>query len=253
MLQEFLPATLFALLLVFVRTGAALSLFPGIGDSYVMTRVRLIFALATTVAVTPVLEPQLPGEPTSVSVLFLLILGELFVGFFLGTLAKVMMAALSVAGTIMSHMSHLANAHVQSPLADQQSSIIGSFLSITATVLMFSTGLHEVLFAAVRDSYILFPPGDLPPIGNFSQMMAQTVSKSFVLGAQLGAPFFAVGLLVYLLMGLLGRLMPQVQIFLVALPLQVSGGLGILLLAIPAVMSWFLGSFDETISPFTRP
>ena len=252
MLQEFLPATLFALVLVFVRTGAAMMQLPGIGDSYVMGRVRLIFALATTVAIAPVVQPALPGEPESVGVLFVLLAGELFIGFFLGAVAKVMMAALSVAGTIMSHMAHLANAHVQSPLADQQASIIGSFLSVTATVLMFATGLHEVLFTAILDSYKLFPPGELPPVGDFSQQMARTVSKSFILGAQLGAPFLAVGLLVYLLMGLLGRLMPQVQIFLVALPLQILGGLGILLLAFPAIMSWFLGNFEQAFRPFTQ-
>lgn len=252
MLQEFLPATLFALVLVFVRTGAAMMQLPGIGDTYVMARVRLIFALATTVAITPAVEPELPGEPSSVAVLFLLLAGELFIGFFLGSVAKVMMAALAVAGTIMSHMAHLANAHVQSPLADQQASIIGSFLSVTATVLMFATGLHEMLFTAILDSYKLFPPGAMPPVGDFSQQMARTVSQAFILGAQLGAPFLAVGLLVYLLMGLLGRLMPQVQIFLVALPLQILGGLGILLLAFPAIMSWFLTNFEQAFRPFTQ-
>jgi flagellar biosynthetic protein FliR len=253
MLQEFLPASLFALVLVFVRTGAVMMQLPGIADTYVMTRVRLIFALATTFAITPVLLPQLPGEPRSASVLFLLIVGEFFVGFFLGAIAKIMMSALAVGGTIMSHMSHLANAHVQSPLADQQASIVGSFLSVTATVLMFATGLHELLFAAIVESYTIFPPGDLPPVGDFSKMISETVSNAFVLGAQIGAPFLAVGLLVYLLMGLLGRLMPQVQIFLVAMPLQIMGGLGILLLALPAIMAWFLGRFEETIAPFAGP
>jgi flagellar biosynthetic protein FliR len=252
MFQEFLPATLFALVLVFVRTGAAMMLLPGISDSYVMTRVRLIFALATTIAITPSVEPMLPGEPTSVALLFALLAQELFVGLFLGGIAAIMMAALATAGTIMSHMAHLANAHVHSPLADQQASIIGAFLSVTATVLMFVTGLHEVLFMAIRDSYELFPPGELPPIGDFSRTITETFAKSFLLGAQLGAPFFAVGLLVYLLMGLLGRLMPQVQIFLVVLPLQVMGGLAILLVAFPAIMAWFLGSFEETIAPFVR-
>jgi flagellar biosynthetic protein FliR len=252
MLQEFLPATLFALVLVFVRTGAVMMQLPGISDTYVMTRVRLIFALATTVAIAPVVQPELPGEPTKVSVLFLLLAGELFIGFFLGSVAKVMFAALAVAGTVASHMAHLANAHVQSPLADQQASIMGSFLSITATVLMFATGMHEMLFMAILDSYKLFPPGELPPIGDFSKQMARVVSQSFILGGQLAAPFLAVGLLVYLLMGILGRLMPQVQIFLVALPLQIIGGLGILFLAFPAIMAWFLSNFEQAFRPFTQ-
>ena len=251
MFQELLPAAVFELALVFIRIGAIMMLIPGIGDPFVMTRVRLLFAIAFTFAVTPVLGPALPPQPETVGVLFVLAVGEFFIGLFIGMIAKIMMAALAIAGTVISHMSSLANANVNSPISDQQSSIMGSFLTVTGTVLIFALGLHELLLVAMVDSYAVFPPGQLPPIGDFAQQIAQTVQDSFLLGVQIGAPFLTVGLITYTLMGLLGRLMPQVQIFLVALPLQILAGLTILLLAFPPLMAWFIGGFRDSMIPFT--
>lgn len=251
MFQELLPASVFAVILVFVRTGAAIMQLPGFGDAYVSSRARLLFALMLALAVTPVLSDRLPGRPDSVSLLFILVVGELFIGLFLGALARIMMSALIVAGTVMSHMSHLANALVNSALSQQQASIIGNFLSVTALVLMFALDLHHLMLRAVVDSYAVFPPGQLPPVGDFSQMVTRTVADAFVLGVQLSAPFLTVGLIVYLLMGLLGRLMPQVQIFFVAMPLQLGVGQALLLITLPALMLWFLGQFEDTFMRFT--
>ncbi len=250
MLQELLPASIFAVLLVFVRTGAAVMQFPGFGDAYVSSRARLLLALMLSLAVTPVLGDRLPAQPDSATLLFLLLIGELFVGLFLGALARVMMAAVLVAGTVIAHMSHMANAMINSALSQQQASIVGNFLSITAMLLIFALDLHHLLLRTVVESYVVFPPGELPPVGDFSRLMSQTVARSFTLGVQLAAPFLTVGLIVYLLMGLLGRLMPQVQIFFVAMPMQIGVGHLLLLVTLPAIMMWFLGAFEETFTPF---
>jgi len=250
MLQEVLPASVFALLLVFVRTGAAVMQFPGIGDAYVSSRIRLLFALLLSLAVTPVLSERLPGQPASVTMLFVLLIGELFVGIFLGALARIMMTALLVAGTAISQMTQMANALVNSALSQQQASIIGNFLSITAMLLIFALDLHHLLLRTVVESYAVFPPGELPPVGDFSRLVTETVAQSFTLGIQLAAPFLTAGMISYLLMGLLGRLMPQVQIFFVAMPLQIGLGHVLLVITLPALMMWFLGAFEKTFTPF---
>lgn len=251
MLQEILPATLFAVLLVFVRIGAAMMQMPGIGDTFVSPRVRLLLALMVSLVVTPVLAADLPGQPRSIAVLFVLLLGELFVGFFMGALARVMMSALLIAGMVMAYTSALANALVNDPAAQQQGSIAGSFLNTTALVLIFALNLHHLMIGAFVDSYAVFPPGQLPPMGDFSQFMTDTVARAFLLGVQLGAPFMVVGLILYLGLGMLGRLMPQVQIFFVGMPLQIALGITLLMISLPAIMTWFLSAFAETFRPFT--
>jgi flagellar biosynthetic protein FliR len=250
MLQEALPAAVFAILLVFVRVGAAMIQMPGIGAAFVSPRARLLLALMLALAVTPVLAPGLPARPESVAVLFVLLLGELFVGFFMGALARVMMSALLIAGMVMAYTSALANALVNDPAAQQQGSIAGSFMSTTAMVLIFVLNLHHMMIGAFVDSYAIFPPGELPPVGDFSRLMTETVGRAFLLGVQLGAPFLVVGLILYLGLGMLGRLMPQVQIFFVGMPLQIALGIALLMISLPAIMTWFLSAFAETYRPF---
>src|SRR3546814_946445 len=112
MLAELLPQQAFALLLVFVRLGSALMLMPGFGESYISPRIRLLLALAMTVVVQPVLPNVLPALPESPFALFLLIFGEAFIGLFLGSVARLLMAALSIGGMMIATVTGLANEQI---------------------------------------------------------------------------------------------------------------------------------------------
>jgi len=88
------------------------------------------------------------------------------------------------------------------------------------------------------------------PVDDFSETVARTVSTVFLLAVQISAPFIAVGTIFYLGVGLLARLMPQIQVFFVAMPLQIALGIMMLALALPIVMHWFIINFEETLSLF---
>jgi flagellar biosynthetic protein FliR len=251
-LQELLPATLFAVLLVFVRIGAALSTLPGFGEAYVTPRARLILAVAIALLVTPLVRDTLPSEPDQVSVVLALLAGELFIGLFIGTLARVFMSALVTGGMVMAYMSTMANALVNDPASQQQGSIIGAFLNITALVAIFGLNLHHVMLAAVVDSYVVFPAGLAPPVGDFAELMSRTVARSFLVAMKLAAPFVVAGLVLYLGIGLLSRLMPQVQIFFAAMPLQIMKGLWLLMICLPVVIGYFTGEFADLFAIFQR-
>ena len=250
MLAALLPAEVFAVLLVFVRVGAALMVLPGFSEPFVTPRLRLLLALLISLLVTPLLDGQMPGMPADVARLALLIAGEALVGLLLGTLARVFMAALVTAGMMIAYMSSLANALVDDPSAAQQGSIAGSFLNLTALLIIFALDLHHLLLVAVVDSYQLFVPGEPLPVGDFSKTLAETVSKVFLLAVQVAAPFIAVGMIFYLGVGLLARLMPQIQVFFVAMPMQIALGIMMLALSVPVVMHWFILNFEETMSLF---
>ncbi len=250
MLDELLPAEIFAILLIFVRVGAAVMLLPGYGEPFVSPRLRLILALLISLVVAPVLSQTLPAMPESAAMLVLLILGEVLIGVFMGTVARVILAALTTAGMLIGYMSTMANALTNDPSAAQQGSIAGSFLTVVALLTIFTLDLHHMLLLAVVDSYELFAPGQVPPIGDFSEMMARMVAKTFLLSFQIAAPFVAVGLTFFLGLGLLGRLMPQMQVFFVAMPLQIAAGITVLFLALPAMVRWFIRSFEDGIMPF---
>ena len=253
MLEEILPAGIFAIMLIFVRVGAATMLLPVFGEPFVSPRLRLLFALMVSFVVAPVLSKTLPKMPESAALLTLLIMGEVLIGVFLGTIARMFMAALTTAGMLIGYMSSMANALTNDPSSAQQGSIAGSFLSIVALLTIMTLDLHHMLLLAVVDSYTLFVPGQVPPVSDFSEMIARTVAETFVLAFQIAAPFVVVGLIFYLGLGLIGRLMPQMQVFFVAMPLQIAIGLAVLFIALPVTLRWFIGSFEAKMLPFIAP
>ena len=118
-------------------------------------------------------------------------------------------------------------------------------------VLIFATNMHHYLLMTIFDSYQLFPANGIPPdTGGMADVIAKTVNTAFKIGAQFAMPFIIVGLIMYLGFGLLGRLMPQLQIFFLALPLQILLSIIVLFLSISAGMLFWLSRYEETLTAF---
>lgn len=253
MLQDVLQSNLFAFFMVFARVGAAVMLIPGFGETFVPPRMRLMIALGISLVVTPVVSAQIPALPESPVALFLALGGEILIGIFLGAMARFLFFALQTAGMIMAYQTGLANALIADPTAAVQGALFSAFLGLLGVVIIFELGLHYLMLQAVVDSYGLFAPGHLPPLDDVSNMAARVVSDSFDLSMRIAAPFIVVGLVFYLGLGLLGRLMPQIQVFFIVLPLQIALGLVVFALTIGAGMLWFLGAYsDEIANSFVR-
>jgi flagellar biosynthetic protein FliR len=100
------------------------------------------------------------------------------------------------------------------------------------------------MLAVIVDSYHRFPAGAPVPMGDMADAMARIVARGFAISMQVAAPYLVLGTLFHVALGLIGRIMPQLQIFYVGLPLQVLGGLSMLLITIPPSILWFLGEFQ---------
>lgn len=253
MLEQITVAQTFAYLLVFARVGAALALLPGFSAAYVTVRVRLIFALALTLVVQPVVSHTLPALPDSPAALALLVAAEVTVGSFIAVLARIVVGALQVAGTFIAYFSSLANALVQDPVADQQTSTISGFLGTVGLVLIFVSDLHHLMLRAVVGSYDRFPAGTMLPTDGFAEAVTAAVAASMVIGLQLSAPFLVVALVYNVGLGLLGRLMPQLPVFFFGMPIQISFQIWAMALTISGIMLVFLNQFREAVSPFAGP
>ncbi len=251
-LDQFIPGNAWSLLLVFARLGAAMMVLPGFSEVFVLPRARLLFAIALTVIVAPVVAPGLPPLPASPLRLALVLGGELVVGLFLGTLVRVMISALHVAGTIVGFQSSLANATLFDPTEATQGSMFGTFLGIIGVVLVFVADLHHMILSAIVESYAVFQPGQSLPWGDFSATLSRLIAHAFSLGMQLSAPFLVVGLVFYLGLGLVNRLMPQVQIFFIAMPLQIGLAFFVLTLTLSGMFLWFLQDFQSGLGILVR-
>ena len=245
MLADLVQADLFVFLMVFARIGAAVMLIPGFGEAFIPPRMRLMIAVGITLVVAPVVSSSIPPLPASPIALFLALAGETIVGLFIGSVARILFFSLQTGGMIVAYQVGLANALVADPTAAAQGALISAFLGILGVLIIFESGLHYLLLQAVVDSYHLFVPGHLPPLDDFSNAVARVVADSFDLAMRIAAPFIVVGLVFYLGLGLLGRLMPQIQVFFIVLPLQIALGLIVLGLTVTAAMTWFVGAYGN--------
>lgn len=242
-LNAFLAGGVFGFMVVFARIGTALFLMPGISALFVPARVRLFIALGLTLAVTPLLSTTLPPTTADPALLAQIIVIEMLIGAFFGTIMRLLVATLEMAGTVIGFQVGLANALAFNPQIAAQSTVIGTFLSLAGVLLIFVTDLHHLMLRGIIDSYALFPAGAIPAMGDLSDVIARQFAGSFAVAIQMSAPFLVSGLILYIGIGLLARLMPQVQIFFIALPVQIGLGMIVLMLSFSAMMLVFLESF----------
>ncbi|MDE2182296.1 MAG: flagellar type III secretion system protein FliR [Alphaproteobacteria bacterium] len=239
-------------LLVFARTGAMIMLLPAIGDANVPSRVRLVLALAVSLALAPTVTASYPAQaPDSVVALTFLIVQEVTAGMLVGAMARIIVSAVSVAGFLIASQTGLSYAQTLDPTSnDQQGASVGGFLSLLATVLIFATNLHHLAIGAIAGSYHVIPPGAGLPTADMAELSIRLVSGSFLLGFQLAAPFLVFGFAVNAGFGILARMMPQLQVFFVAMPVNILVGFVVLALLIGSMMTMFLDFYSSQMGLF---
>lgn len=252
-LEEYLPVRIFQIVLVFARSGSALLLLPGIGETFVPVRMRLLFSVGLALAVAPVIAPQLPPEPASAAGLLSLVAGEVLIGIYFGLVARILWLTLDTAGRVISFSTGLASATIFNPSLSEQGSAIGLILTLVGIMMLFITDLHHMVIRAVVESYTVFRPGGELMFADFSEAILELVSSSFKVAVQLSAPFYVFSLLFFVTLGVLARLMPQLQIFFIGLPAQIYLGMFVWVTILGAMMSAFLTYYADTAATYLIP
>jgi flagellar biosynthetic protein FliR len=248
---NWLPATAYFYVLIFARVGSILMLMPALGEMTIPTRMRLSFALVFSLVLYPLVQPQLPALPSDVLQTIVYLLHELAVGLILGAITRLVTMAAAVAGSVIAFQTGLSGAQGADPInGGMQGALIGAFLSMLGVTLIFATDLHHVALMAIRDSYMIFSPKDPLMFGDAAQMAIQSAASAFVIGIQMSAPFIVLGLVFYLGMGLLARMMPQLQVFFVVMPASIWVGLILVAILLAMMMGWYLTHFQSELQMF---
>jgi flagellar biosynthetic protein FliR len=173
---------------------------------------------------------------------------ELLVGGVLGLTVRLALSAMQVAGTVIAQQLGLGFVMAFDPSQGQQGVVLGQFLAMVGMAMIFAADLHHLAILALSESYTLFRPGEMPPVGDSAALVTKVIAQSFLIGVQVSAPFLVFGLIFNLGLGVLSRLMPQMQVFFVGMPLSILAGLLILMLIVAAIMTvyvehvgWVLG------------
>jgi flagellar biosynthesis protein FliR len=238
-----LPALAATFMLVFARIGSMVMLLPGLGESNIPVRVKLAIALMLTLIILPLHRDAYHVDLQSLPALLVLMLHEIIIGVVLGATARVTLSALQVAGSVIAQQLGLGFVTTIDPTQGQQGLLVGNFLTMLGITLLFATDSHHLVIAALSDSYAVFTPDEMLPSGDVAALATRAFAAAFKIGLQLSAPFLVFGLVFNVGLGVLGRLMPQMQVYFVGVPLSILAGFLILGLVLAAMMDTYLDYF----------
>ncbi len=242
-----MPELAWLALLLFARLGTLFVLMPGIGEVTVPVRIRLVLALATLLIVYPTVSGELPDVPRSAIDVFGLIIWEILIGLGIGLAVRFVLSVMQVAGTTIAFQMGLGFALNVDPSQGTQGVLLGNFLALLGMVLIFVSDLHHLAIMGIVQSYDIFAVGGAIPIGDFTEYALMTAARAFEVAIQISAPFMVFGLVFYLGLGILSRLMPQLQIFLIAMPVNILGGFILLAAMLTALMALYIDHVREVM------
>ena len=247
MLQDITDNMIFHYALIFARFGTLMLFIPGFGESYVTARSRLSLALVVTLVLFPILSPSLPKLPSNFLSLTILMLREITIGLFFGLVLRVIQGTLHIAGMKIAFMAGLSAATLFDANQSTQGSVIGGLLSILGIILFFTTNLHHLFLAGFNETYKIFPLSEPVPFDQIAASFYATISKTFSIAFKISAPVIIVGTMLYLSAGLIGRLMPNMQVFFVLLPVQIGVAILFLFLSLSSISLIYIRFFEEKL------
>ena len=238
----------FGVILVVARVGTALLTGPALGENEIPATVRAALAAILAILVYPALQGVLPLLPRQVTELAGLITMEIIVGAWLGFLTRVIVMALAMTGGVVSLMVGLSSVLQIDPSIGAQVSALQRMLGLAAIALLFASGLYALPIRAIVGSYDIVPPGSAFDAGGAAQMVTRAVSESFGMAIRLAAPFVITCLVWQAAMGLVSRLIPNIQVHVVSAPAQILGGLALLSAAVTLLLEIWSAGMHQAFS-----
>ncbi len=230
--------------IVFLRVAPAIALFPGFGEQSLPMRIKLGVALMICLVVTPAISPELLQFLEARPPLGWIVVTETVIGALIGIGIRLFVMALQTAGTIAAQSASLS--HIVGNAGVEPIPAMGHILVVGGIALAMIFGLHVRLAELVILTYGLFPAAQMPEPSAVSSWGVGQVARAFAFALTLAAPFVIVSVLYNLTLGIINRAMPQMMVVFVGAPVITAGGIALLLVMAPTMLSiWVsaLGGF----------
>lgn len=237
-LQSLIGVGLWQAFVVFVRVSALVSVVPAFGERTLPVRVKLGVAVAFSIVVATTVQPVF--VPTDISWLLKTVVAEIVIGLSLGLGVRLFVLALQTAGSIAAQSTSLSQ--ILGGAAAEPMPAMGYILVVGGLALAAMSGLHVHIAVLLTKTYDLFPVGIFPGGRDLSLWGVTRVAKAFSLAFTLAAPFVIASVLYNLTLGVINRAMPQLMVAFVGAPVITLGGLLLLLVCTPMLLTiWYEG------------
>lgn len=224
--------------LVFLRTGAFLMAIPVLSGTSVPVIFRIGLCLAASLLIFPLVKLGPLPVPTDVFTLGVSAAGEVLLGILAGVAIRLIFEGVQLAGELAGYQMGLAIAEVIDPASEDQVAILSQFMSLLATLVFLILNGHHWLIRTLVESYEIVPPVGFQVNGPVLERLARLTAGMFITGLKAGAPVMVALLLGTVAFGLVARTVPQMNIFVVSMPVNIAVGLLFFGLSLPHLAAY---------------
>lgn len=237
--------TILTLFLIFCRVGGCMMVLPGFSSARVPPQIRLLVAVAVSMAVMPLLWDTTYPRVTGASQLaFLtLILGESAIGIMYGMIARFFSLGLQFTGSVLTQMIGFSAPPTPDILEDAAENQLTNLISFGGLMVLFAMDFHHMILKAVIDSYVQMPVGGAIHMQKLLITLTDTVQATTLIMLRLSSPFIIYGLMFNISVGLVNKLAQQIPVYFISTPYLIAGGLFMLYLSIAAMLRLFGDAF----------
>jgi flagellar biosynthetic protein FliR len=236
LLESFLLTQFGTFVLVLARVGALIATAPIFGSRAAPMQARAILAIAMSLMVTPLQSSQAPVNMSNMLAFSKFLLSEALLGMLLGLGVLIILSGVQVTGYIVSQLGGTALAEGADPMTDENSSVYAQFFYFITLAMFVLLDGHRLLTEAVLDTYVWLPPGKGAIGPSYVEALTTLLSQSFMLAIRAAAPAMAALLLATLVLGLIGRTLPQINILVVGFSVNALLTAGVLVVSIGAIV-----------------
>ncbi len=221
---------LLGFVMVLTRISAFFMVLPVFGWRAIPVRIKVGLTVLLAIFFSVITPLAIDSNRVSVLEAILLIANEATYGLALGLIAAIVFSAVKLSGRIIERQMGLAMAQVLDPLTGERTQPLGSLLEMIFLLLFLSANGHHLLLLIISKSYEAFPAGNIPTVAVLAGGVVKAGSAMFIAGLKLAAPILAAFLLLMVVLAVLARIVPEMNILFISLPLRV--GLGLLMVTI---------------------
>lgn len=220
-----------AFLLTFIRLSGLLTTLPILSYPMITNRLRIALALMMTFLLFPLIE-QSSIEITTNSGLILAAFKELIIGLMLGLGTRVIFESFSWAGAFVGRQMGIAMANVMDPTSNSQIPIVSQFWLLVVVAFFFAINGHHMLVETLYRNFETIPVGTGVISNSSGRILMNSGAIAFINAFQFSAPAIVFLLVVDTAIAFTARIMPQMNIFMVTLPLKIASGLVVLVISL---------------------
>ena len=240
--MEFFEGRILAFVLVLTRVSAFLISAPIFSWIAIPIRVKIAIAFLTSIFFA-MITPAIASVDSMISII-LLIANEVIYGIALGIATTMLYSVVKMSGRIAERQMGMAMAATLDPLSGERSQPLSILLEMIFILLFLSANGHHLLLMIISRSYESFPPGVVPTIPILLEGIVSAGTTMLLISLRLAAPMLAAFLLLLVVLAVFARIMPDMNILFISMPLRVGMGLLMMGIFIPFI-NQFVGEFAE--------